>query len=237
MSLDFLSNIFGVQSDCPHRERFGYGGDLVTTCDTFMLNFDMARFYTKAIRDWHDSALADGMLTDTAPFVGIQYCGVAWAMAHPLLQAQLYRYYGDRRLIEEQYATAKRWFDCAAEKYPERIIKEGLSDHEGLAPAPAPEMVTPLYCESARLLAQLARICSGKDQDAHDLRSSKRPKRSSRRIRRNSSQRDFSGRCTAGHAGQPVIRRCSSDMLDEEGPRRGPAIPARRHSSRATRAA
>lgn len=24
----FLSNLFSVQSDCPHRERFGYGGDL-----------------------------------------------------------------------------------------------------------------------------------------------------------------------------------------------------------------
>ena len=41
----FLSNLFGVQSDCPHRERFGYGGDLVTTSDAFMLNYDMAGFY------------------------------------------------------------------------------------------------------------------------------------------------------------------------------------------------
>ena len=40
----FLSNLFGVQSDCPHRERFGYGGDLVTTSDAFMLNYDMADF-------------------------------------------------------------------------------------------------------------------------------------------------------------------------------------------------
>ena len=85
----FLSNVFGVQSDCPHRERFGYGGDLVTTSDAFMLNYDMANFYAKAARDWQDSALPDGMLTDTAPSVGIQYCGVGWAMAHPHLQVQL----------------------------------------------------------------------------------------------------------------------------------------------------
>ena len=159
----FLSNIFGVQSDCPHRERFGYGGDLVTTCDTFMLNFDMARFYAKAAADWQDSALADGTLTDTAPFVGIQYCGVGWAMAHPLLQLQLYRYYGDRRLVEEQYATSKRWFDGLAEKYPDHIVQDGLSDHEALAAAPAPEMVTPLYCESARLLARLAHLLGNED--------------------------------------------------------------------------
>ena len=161
----FLSNIFGVQSDCPHRERFGYGGDLVATCDAFMLNFDMARFYAKAALDWHDSALADGMLTDTAPSVGIQYCGVGWAMAHPLLLDQLYRYYGDTRLIEDQYATSKRWFDLVASRHPDHIIKKGLSDHEALAAAPAPEMVTPLYCESARLLAHLAEIL-GKNRDA-----------------------------------------------------------------------
>lgn len=161
----FLSNIFGVQSDCPHRERFGYGGDLVTTCDTFMLNFDMARFYAKAALDWHDSALPDGMLTDTAPFVGIQYCGVGWAMAHPLLLQQLYQYYGDKRLIENQYATSKRWFDLVAGRHPDHIIEQGLSDHEALAQAPAPEMVTPLYCESARLLSRLARIL-GQNQDA-----------------------------------------------------------------------
>ncbi|MCZ6771229.1 MAG: family 78 glycoside hydrolase catalytic domain, partial [Proteobacteria bacterium] len=79
----FLSNLFGVQSDCPHRERFGYGGDLVTTSDAFMLNYDMAGFYAKALLDWQDSAMPNGMLTDTAPSVGIQYCGVGWAMAHP----------------------------------------------------------------------------------------------------------------------------------------------------------
>ncbi len=161
----FLSNIFSVQSDCPHRERFGYGGDLVTTCDAFMLNFDMSRFYAKVAQDWQDCALADGMLTDTAPFVGIQYCGVAWAMAHPLLQQQLYRYYGDRRLNEEQYETSKRWFDLVASRTPGHIIKEGLSDHEALSPASSPEMVTPLYCESARLLSRLARIL-GRDQEA-----------------------------------------------------------------------
>ena len=85
----FLSNIISVQSDCPHRERFGYGGDIAVTSEAFLMNFDMAAFYNKAVRDWQDAALPNGMLTDTAPFVGIQYCGVAWAMVHPLLQADL----------------------------------------------------------------------------------------------------------------------------------------------------
>ena len=154
----FLSNLFSVQSDCPHREKFGYGGDLAATSDAFMLNFDMATFYPKAVRDWSDAAFPDGMLTDTAPFVGIQYCGIPWAMAHPHLLLQLYQYYGNRRLIEKQYSTARKWMELVMEKNPERIIGEGLSDHEGLEPAPSPEMVTPLFYQSARLLAHLASL-------------------------------------------------------------------------------
>ena len=167
----FLSNIFGVQSDCPHRERFGYGGDLVSTSDAFMLNYDMSGFYEKAVYDWADAARDDGMLTDTAPFVGIQYCGVAWAMAHPHLQLQLYRYYGDRQTLQRQYEVSRRWFDLVIEQTPNHIVKRGLSDHEGLEPAPAPAMVTPLYCEAARMMARAAGIL-GRNEDErryHDL--------------------------------------------------------------------
>ena len=163
----FLSNVFSVQSDCPHRERFGYGGDLVNTCDAFMLNYDMANFYEKATRDWDDSALENGMLTDTAPSAGIQYCGVGWAMAHPLLQQTLYQYYGDRRIIEEQYATSERWFGLVAADTEDHIIKNGLSDHESLTKKPAPQMVTPLYCESARIMSRLATILGKKDEADH----------------------------------------------------------------------
>ncbi len=162
----FLSNMIGVQSDCPHRERFGYGGDLVVSGEAFIMNYDMAQFYTKSARDWSDAAREDGMFTDTAPFVGIQYCGVGWAMAHPLLLSELHRYYGDRRLIEEEYAAAAKWFQAVRAKYPDHIIKRGLSDHEGLAPAPAPAMVTPLYYQSARILANLAAVLGRKDDAA-----------------------------------------------------------------------
>jgi len=163
----FLSNLFGVQSDCPHRERFGYGGDLVTTSDAFMLNYDMAGFYAKATRDWADSALPNGMLTDTAPSVGIQYCGVGWAMAHPHLQTQLYRYYGDRRIIEDQYAVSKRWLELVRAANRDHIVSRGLHDHEALQKDKSPPMVTPLYCESARMLSRLASIL-GKEEEAQE---------------------------------------------------------------------
>jgi alpha-L-rhamnosidase len=163
----FLSNIFSVQSDCPHREKFGYGGDIVATSEALMSNFDMATFYAKAVQDWADSARPDGMFTDTAPFVGIQYCGVVWAMAHPLLATQLGQYYGNKQITRDQYEAAKRWLQLVETQYPDGIVKDGLSDHEGLAPAPAPEMVTPLYYHSLNLLARMAHQLSLDEDEAH----------------------------------------------------------------------
>lgn len=154
----FLSNIFGVQSDCPHRERFGYGGDIVGTSEAYMYNFDMADFYSKTVIDWSDAALEDGMFTDTAPFVGIQYCGVGWAMVHPLLQLQLFRYYGNKELIEDQYSASEKWLALVSEQNPDYIIHDGLSDHEGLTERPPDIMVTPLYYLTVTVMKELAGI-------------------------------------------------------------------------------
>ncbi|MCE2960253.1 MAG: family 78 glycoside hydrolase catalytic domain [Akkermansiaceae bacterium] len=161
----FLSNIMTVQSDCPHRERFGYGGDIVATSEAFMMNFDMAGFYAKTVRDWGDAVRPDGRLTDTAPFVGIDYCGVGWAMVHPLLLEQLYRYYGDRALIEEQLPVAIRWIDVVAAQRQDGLIVKGLGDHEALIPARSPAHLTPKFIDSARRIARLSRII-GKEEDA-----------------------------------------------------------------------
>ncbi len=166
----FLANMFSVQSDCPHRERFGYGGDIVATSEAFALNFDMSGFYAKAVRDFSDAARPDGLLTDTAPFTGIQYCGVGWAMAHPLLLTQLRREYGDERVMGENYDVAKRWLLRVAREYPSGLVTQGLSDHEALEQAPAAQMVTPLYVRSAEMLGEMAREL-GRDQDAAEFDS------------------------------------------------------------------
>lgn len=153
----FLSNVFSVQSDCPHRERFGYGGDIAVTTDAFIYNFDMSNFYSKAVRDFAEAAHPGGMLTDTAPFVGIEFCGIGWALAHPLLLLELYQYYGNVSLIEEQYETARKWFELVISEN-DLIITHGLSDHESLSPIPVPEMVTPLFYKSAKIMTKLAEV-------------------------------------------------------------------------------
>ena len=154
----FLANVVTVQSDCPHRERFGYGGDIVATSEAFLMNFDMGGFYAKTVRDWADAARPDGRFTDTSPFVGIDYCGVGWAMAHPLLLDQLYQNYGNRSLLEEQLPAAIRWLDGEAGRRKQGLVAKGLSDHEALAKVGGPVLTTPMFIDTARRIARLARV-------------------------------------------------------------------------------
>ena len=161
----FLANLVSVQSDCPHRERFAYGGDIAATSEALIMNFDMSGFYAKTARDWADAARPDGRFTDTAPFVGIDYCGVGWAMVHPLLLEQLHRHYGAPRLLEEQLPAALRWFDTEAAARQDGLVVRGLGDHEALDPAGGPAMLTPMFVDAGRRLARLSRLL-GRDADA-----------------------------------------------------------------------
>jgi len=161
----FLNNVVSVQSDCPHRERFAYGGDIVATSEAFLMNFDMAGFYAKTARDWADSARPDGNFTDTAPFVGIHYCGVGWSMVHPLLLERLHTHYGDAQLVEEQFPAAVRWFDGEAGRRENGLVTKGLGDHEALKKIAGPVMLTPMFIDTARRMARLARII-GREGDA-----------------------------------------------------------------------
>lgn len=162
----FLANVVSVQSDCPHRERFGYGGDIAVTSETYLMNFDMQGFYAKTARDWADAARPDGRLTDTAPFVGIDYCGVGWAMAHPLLLEQLYIHYGDRSLLEEQVPVALKWLETEAAARKDGLVVKGLGDHEALTQSKGPEMLTPMFVDAARRCARLAEIIGDKETAA-----------------------------------------------------------------------
>ena len=128
----FLANLISVQSDCPAREKFGYGGDLNATSESFIYNFDMQSFYRKTIYDWVD-AINDSIFIDTAPFVGIKYCGLSWESAFLITQYYLYLYYNDLEIINELYTFNDNWMEKASRIHPDGIVDEGLSDHESLA--------------------------------------------------------------------------------------------------------
>ncbi len=159
----FLANLVGVQSDCPAREKFGYGGDLNATSASFIYNFDMQSFYKKTVYDWVD-AINDSTFVDTAPSVGIQYCGISWESAFLVTQHQLYQFYKDLEFVKEMYRFNKRWMDKVARLHPKGIVHTGLSDHESLSPVPVELIGTLHYLQSAKIMKEFAGIM--KDQES-----------------------------------------------------------------------
>ncbi len=160
----FLANLVSVQTDCPAREKFGYGGDLNAISESYIYSFDMQDFYRKTIYDWVD-AMNDSVFVDTAPYVGIRYCGISWESAYLTTQYFLYLYYNDTEIIEELYDLNNQWMDKVARIHPEKIVDKGLSDHESLLPVPVQLIGTTHYLKSARIMQQFASVMNDQENE------------------------------------------------------------------------
>ncbi len=167
-----LSNLISVQSDCPAREKFQYGGDIVASSEMAIFNYDMATFYAKTVTDHRDAVRGKGWFTETAPFVGIaaenyvEGAGpIGWGLAHPLLLSQLYQYYGDHRIVETHFEAARTWVDLLEENADGYIIDRCIGDHESLDPKPIELIATAQFYQTATLVAGFADIL-GRSQEA-----------------------------------------------------------------------
>ena len=135
----FLNNIMSVQSDCPAREKYGYGADVAACAEAFIHNFDMRGFYAKIVRDNLDEARVDGWFTDTAPYIGIndggyggRSGGIGWAMGVPVLCDLLYTHYGDVATTAEAYPVMGRYARLISAKFPDGAIPTCIGDHLAL---------------------------------------------------------------------------------------------------------
>jgi alpha-L-rhamnosidase len=173
----FLSNVFSVQSDCPAREKFGYGADLVVSANAFIYNYDMTNFYRKAVQDFANDQQSDGGITELSPFIGIADRGyggdsgpLGWQLAFPFLQKQLYDYYGDKRIIEQHYEGVKRQLQFLETHAINGLYHWDISDHEALDPRPEAFSASAFYYHHALLGAEFAGIM---DQHNDSIRYAK----------------------------------------------------------------
>ena len=175
----FRSNLISVQSDCPGRERLGYGGDAVATADALMLNYDMREFYLKMLRDFADEAEGDGAITETAPYVGIgdrpvlpkeRYpkCGpIGWTLVVPHLIDRLWTYYGEKRALDF-YPVAARFARLVDKEHPTGEVPACIGDHEAIVRISNEAFAVAHWHEFARLTAKIAALC-GRGDDAREF--------------------------------------------------------------------
>jgi alpha-L-rhamnosidase len=166
----FMSNVFSVQSDCPGREKMGYGADMVVSANAFIYNYDMRNFYRKAVRDFANEQRPQGGITEIAPFTGIADRGygddsgpMGWQLGFPFLQKQLYDSYGDKRVIEEYYDECQRQMAFLKSKEENGLFHWDISDHEALDPRPEALSASSWYYHHALLAAEFAGILDKAD--------------------------------------------------------------------------
>jgi len=171
----FQANMIGgVQSDCPGRERLGYGGDIVATYKAYMMNWDMREIYLKILRDFADEAEDDGWITETAPYVGIADRGfggrsgpISWALAVPELIDGILRHYDDKRALDF-YPVCARYVRLVSEKCPDGLVPDCIGDHEALERAPNGCTATAHWHRFVELTAKFARML-GRGDDAAEF--------------------------------------------------------------------
>jgi alpha-L-rhamnosidase len=110
-------NFFDVPTDCPQRdERLGWTGDAQVFAPTAAFNMDVDGFFSKWLKDLAADQLENGSIPFVVPDVlssGDRLIGGAagWGDAATVIPWELYLAYGDKRVLEDQYMSMRRWVD------------------------------------------------------------------------------------------------------------------------------
>jgi alpha-L-rhamnosidase len=163
-----LSNLHSIPTDCNQRdEREGWTADAHLAAESAIWNFDMAAFYTNFLRDMRDSQSDAGMIPDTVPsHRGGGRSDPAWGSAYPLILSYVYDYYGDRRVLEENYEGLKHWVGWLHGLSNDYIVDHfNYGDWVPVEPTPGPLVSTAYYAYSAQIAARVATIL-GRKEDA-----------------------------------------------------------------------
>jgi alpha-L-rhamnosidase len=114
-------NFVDVPTDCPQRdERLGWTGDAQAFARTACFNAHAADFYTKWLKDVAADQKAGGAVPNVIPNVlkrqdpKANSASAGWADAAVIVPWTIYLSYGDRRILERQYASMKGWVDYMA---------------------------------------------------------------------------------------------------------------------------
>lgn len=165
-----VSNLHGVPTDCPHRERCGWLGDAHVSAEMTIYNFEMASFWRKYLEDIETSLTEKGLPTFVAP--GKRKIGEAspdWGTAIVQIPYYLYLYYGDTSVLAQHYGTMKRWVEHLQSIAQDGIVHAGLGDWcaPGSVPGntPIPITSTAIFYLDAVIMHKAAQLM-GKTEDA-----------------------------------------------------------------------
>ncbi|WP_460960368.1 glycoside hydrolase family 78 protein [Spirosoma litoris] len=165
----YLSNLFGYPTDCPQREKNGWTGDGQIAIETGLYNFDGITIYEKWLADHRDEQQPNGVLPAIIPTGGWGYewaNGPDWTSTIAIIPWNIYLFYGDKKILADNYDNIKRYVDHINEQSPSGLTSWGLGDWVPVKSKSPVEFTSSIYYfTDASILAKTAKLL-GKQSDA-----------------------------------------------------------------------
>jgi len=170
------SNMAHVLTDCPTREKLGWLEVSYLMGPSISRRYDLSRLYAKITRDIRESQGEDGAMYTVAPNYpkfrsGFSYTP-EWGAAGVVIPWQLYRWYGDKRVLRENLQAMKSFVDYMKKTGKDLIPKAGLGDWydyghgkgSGKAKFTPPELTAmATFYRCAGIVSKTAKVLGEKD--------------------------------------------------------------------------
>lgn len=128
------ANYVGIPTDCPHREKNGWTGDMQASAEQYIYNFDMQEDMRKWLLDILDCQTEDGAVPCIVPtarnIFGYAWgTGPAWDFAFFEITYQLVKKYDDTDILQKVYPYLEKYYAYLENKKDEQgLLCVGLGD-------------------------------------------------------------------------------------------------------------
>ena len=170
------SNFLSVPTDCPQRdERLGWSGDAQIFTRTATYNRNVSPFFTRWLYTVRDDQGDDGNYSHFNPSIGDIPAGgglggtaFGWAEVGIVTPWQIYQQYGNRAILEESYASMKRYMDYV-EKHADNFIQPlgGYGDWVALRGTISDLTNTCYSAYDAQIMQQVAKVLGHEGDSRH----------------------------------------------------------------------
>ncbi len=166
----YLSNLFGIPTDCPHREKNGWMADGFMVQEAGMLNYFSRNIYSKWVNDMVDAQEPNGDVPGVVPTSSnwdSDWAGPIWDAAIFKVPDLLYTYYGDTKPYAAIYETCKKYLIFLDSCRDSRgLLTKGLGDWLYFKSiTPVDFMTTCYYYDDCMKMAKMSKILNKGDAE------------------------------------------------------------------------
>src|SRR5699024_1561016 len=171
------NNMVSLFTDCPHREKLGWLEQMNLMSPSVHFTYDVPGIFRRTVKNMEAAQTTEGMVPETAPeyvqFGGDFRDSPEWGSSSILLPWYMYKWYGDKRILEQSYNMMSRYITHMGNKAKDHILYYGLSDWYDLGPErPGFSQLTPdgvtataYYYYDLIIMQKIAKLLH-KDKDA-----------------------------------------------------------------------